>query len=415
MVLQSLDTMGKFIPVLRIVCKCKEQLPYYKELLHCLGSIRYCMAEVFKNCIIGTLRLPQKSEQRSPQLSFSFYLTGQSLLFVEDVGDLKLLVEKRISMFQELNSPAQLLLQFMEQMIEDDVLYLSHIESETEKMEENIGSGGSTDFFPLLTKRRQKLSELNAYYEQLTDIGELFQSRACSPFANEHLQMDLGMGNEIRAWMNEPFCWDTLIAKIPRLAKGMKTSLEKLGSWLLIFLPGLMFSFYLLAAKESLLRMGSFLIDRCFGVFQGKKIRYVLTVLNQSFHHFLAGQTIEAVILGMLCTIGMWILRLPYAAMIGCLVGVTALLPVIGAYIGAAAGACMLLTVSPVKALVFLIFLTILQQIEGNFIYPRVVGHSIGLPCQKMMEGLIENRQYVTYFFPLENTETPVDQGTAHP
>lgn len=136
-------------------------------------------------------------------------------------------------------------------------------------------------------------------------------------WANEHLQMDLGMGNEIRAWMNEPFCWDTLIAKIPRLAKGMKTSLEKLGSWLLIFLPGLMFSFYLLAAKESLLRMGSFLIDRCFGVFQGKKIRYVLTVLNQSFHHFLAGQTIEAVILGMLCTIGMWILRLPYAAMIG--------------------------------------------------------------------------------------------------
>lgn len=115
-------------------------------------------------------------------------------------------------------------------------------------------------------------------------------------------------------------------------------------------------------------------------MFSKGKIRYVLTVLNQSFHHFLAGQTIEAVILGMLCTIGMWILRLPYAAMIGCLVGVTALLPVIGAYIGAAAGACMLLTVSPVKAAVFLIFLTILQQIEGNFIYPRVVGHSIGLP-----------------------------------
>ena len=109
--------------------ECKEQLPYYKELLHCLGSIRYCKAEVFKNCIIGTLRLPQKSEQRSPQLSFGFYLTGQSLLFVEDVGDLKLWVDKRIGMLQELNSPAQLLLRFMEQMIEDDVLYLSHIES----------------------------------------------------------------------------------------------------------------------------------------------------------------------------------------------------------------------------------------------------------------------------------------------
>lgn len=117
-------------------------------------------------------------------------MTGQSLLFVEDVGNLKLFVEKRISMFQELNSPAQLLLQFMEQMIEDDILYLSHIESETEKMEENIGSGGSTDFFPLLTKHRQKLSELNAYYEQLTDIGELFQSRACSPFANDTQDWD---------------------------------------------------------------------------------------------------------------------------------------------------------------------------------------------------------------------------------
>ena len=170
--------------------ECKEQLPYYKELLHCLGSIRYCKAEVFKNCIIGTLRLPQKSEQRSPQLSFGFYLTGQSLLFVEDVGDLKLWVDKRIGMLQELNSPAQLLLQFMEQMIEDDVLYLSHIESETEKMEENISSGSSADFFSLLTKHRQKLSELNAYYEQLTDIGELFQSRACSSFADDTQDWD---------------------------------------------------------------------------------------------------------------------------------------------------------------------------------------------------------------------------------
>lgn len=117
-------------------------------------------------------------------------MTGQSLLFVEDVGDLKLWVDKRIGMLQELNSPAQLLLQFMEQMIEDDVLYLSHIESETEKMEENIGSGGSTDFFPLLTKHRQKLSELNAYYEQLTNIGELFQSRTCSSFADDTQDWD---------------------------------------------------------------------------------------------------------------------------------------------------------------------------------------------------------------------------------
>ena len=188
--LQSAQNDGDKKPFFTVVSteefrEYKEQLPYYKELLHSLGSIRYCKSEATKNCVIGTLRLPHKSKQRSPQLSFCFYLTEQTLLFIEDVGDLKLWVDKRIGMLQDVKSPAQLLLRFMEEMIEDDVIYLSHIESEIEKMEESIGSGGSSDFFPLLTKHRQKLSELNAYYEQLTDIGELFQSQACSSFADD--------------------------------------------------------------------------------------------------------------------------------------------------------------------------------------------------------------------------------------
>ena len=169
--------------------ECKEQLPYYKEILHCLGSIRYCKAEVFKDCVLGTLRLPEKSEQRSPRIAFCFYLTENSLLFIEDTGDLKQWVDKRIGLFKELNTPTQLLLRFMEQMIEDDVLYLSHIEAEAEKMEENCREA-STDFFPLLTKHRQKLSELNAYYEQLTDMGELFQSRACPSFSDDTRDWD---------------------------------------------------------------------------------------------------------------------------------------------------------------------------------------------------------------------------------
>ena len=78
--------------------------------------------------------------------------------------------------------------------------------------------------------------------------------------------------------------------------------------------------------------------------------------------------------------LGMFILRIPYAAMVGCLVGFTALIPIAGAYIGAIVGAFLIFTVSPVKALIFLIFLVILQQIEGNIIYPRVVGTAIGLP-----------------------------------
>lgn len=163
----------------------KDQYPYYKELLHSLGSIRYCKTEAFKDGIIGTLRLPRKNEQRLPQLSFAFCLTRQSLVFIGDVGDVGKWAEKQIGQIREVSSPANLLLQFMEQMIEDDALYLMHIETATEKMEDNVLNGDTKDFFPLLTEYRQKLSELNAYYEQLTDIGELFQSRACSSFADD--------------------------------------------------------------------------------------------------------------------------------------------------------------------------------------------------------------------------------------
>ena len=88
----------------------------------------------------------------------------------------------------------------------------------------------------------------------------------------------------------------------------------------------------------------------------------------------------EAVILGVLCALGMTLLRLPYAVMTGTIIGVSALIPVAGAYIGGALGAFMIFTVDPLKALIFLVFLVILQQIEGNLIYPRVVGNSIGLP-----------------------------------
>jgi predicted PurR-regulated permease PerM len=76
----------------------------------------------------------------------------------------------------------------------------------------------------------------------------------------------------------------------------------------------------------------------------------------------------------------MWIFRFPYASMIGALIGFTALIPVAGAYIGAAVGAVMILTESPIKALLFIVFIVVLQQLEGNLIYPKVVGESIGLP-----------------------------------
>ena len=156
----------------------KEEFAYHKEMLHSLGSIRYCKAELFKDCILGTIRLPQKNEQKKAQLSFGFYLTDRKVFFIEDEGKLKAWTEKQTEMFQEVDTPKQLLLRIMEHMIEEDTLYFSHMESELDKLEEEIirGAGSNNIFFTSLTKHRQKLSEFNIYYEQMIDIGELFST-----------------------------------------------------------------------------------------------------------------------------------------------------------------------------------------------------------------------------------------------
>ena len=142
---------------------------------------------------------------------------------------------------------------------------------------------------------------------------------------------------------------------------------------------GLIFSLYVLLDKEGLGRRCKTLISTYMPK-RAEKIFYVADVLDDSFHSFIVGQCIEAVVLGTLCVIGMWLLQFPYAVMIGVFIGFTALIPIAGAYIGAAVGAIMILTVSPLQAVQFLIFVVILQQLEGNLIYPKVVGESIGLP-----------------------------------
>lgn len=155
----------------------KEDFPHYKELLHNLEvSIRYCKAEIFADCILGTIRVPQKSEHRQAQMTFGFYMTEKELIFIEDTGDLKQWMEKQTDKIQEVQSPDQLLLQTMEQMIEKDILYLSHLEKEMENMEDMLIHGIPKDFFSSLTQYRRKLSELNAYYAQLVAIGDLIQS-----------------------------------------------------------------------------------------------------------------------------------------------------------------------------------------------------------------------------------------------
>lgn len=146
------------------------------------------------------------------------------------------------------------------------------------------------------------------------------------------------------------------------------------------FVIGLIFAIYILANKEKLKRQVMKVTTAYCKPALVNKALGVLKVANETFSSFIVGQCTEAVILGTLCIIGMKICQFPYAPMIGTFIGATALIPVVGAYLGGAVGFLMILTVSPLKAILFIAFLVILQQLEGNIIYPRVVGSSIGLP-----------------------------------
>ncbi len=143
---------------------------------------------------------------------------------------------------------------------------------------------------------------------------------------------------------------------------------------------GFAFSLYVLALKE---KLGINLTKALYALLPENKVRKILDVAalsNKTFTNFVTGQLAEAVIIGMLCFIGMLIFRMPYAAVISVLVGFTALIPVFGAFIGTGIGAFLILMEDPIRAVWFIVFIIILQQLEGNLIYPKVVGKSVGLP-----------------------------------
>lgn len=158
------------------------------------------------------------------------------------------------------------------------------------------------------------------------------------------------------------------------------TTVSSVVSGVFTAVLGVIFAVYLLLGKDKLGKQCNRVMNHYLKKEWFDKIKYILSVVDDCFHRYIVGQCTEAVILGLLCTIGMLILRLPYAPMIGAFIAFTALIPVAGAYIGAGVGAFIILMESPVKALIFLIFIVVLQQVEGNLIYPRVVGSSMGLP-----------------------------------
>lgn len=200
------------------------------------------------------------------------------------------------------------------------------------------------------------------------------------PFGEYLMHLDwTGIVKNIQDWaLNTGVVFaDTAIMKV-----------SSISSAVVKFTLGLVFSVYILYGKEKFKEQTCRLLRAWFPKRAAESAIHVGRLTNRVLKNFVAGQTMEALILGTLCMIGMFVLRIPYAMMVGVLTGVCAFIPVFGAFIGAAVGAFMILTISPLKAVEFLIFLVILQQIEGNLIYPKVMGSRVNLGSIWILVGV---------------------------
>ena len=182
--------------------------------------------------------------------------------------------------------------------------------------------------------------------------------------------------------------WKSLSQKAIALAQAWGGSLLSSGGGLMVgvvsgvstFVIGLIFSFYILMQKEKLSRQGRQVLYALLRPQDADRALEVLRLANRTFSSFLSGQCLEAVILGALFVVAMTVCRMPYALLVGVLISLTALIPIVGAFIGCGVGALLIAITDPWKALMFIVLFLVLQQIEGNLIYPHVVGSSVGLP-----------------------------------
>lgn len=184
------------------------------------------------------------------------------------------------------------------------------------------------------------------------------------------------------------FKWDELLGNMVDFLRNgagsvLDTTMEaakNIISGVTTFFIAFVFSIYVLLQKEKIGEQ----VKKLMYAFMPEDWRNIFlalgTVFNKSFTNFFTGQCLEAVILGLMFLVVMTIFRLPYALLISVLIAFTALIPMFGAFIGCGVGALLIFMISPMKALIFIIVFLVLQQIEGNFIYPHVVGNSVGLP-----------------------------------
>lgn len=225
-------------------------------------------------------------------------------------------------------------------------------------------------------------------------VGDAVRSISSQlPAAFQRVQEQLA---ELESWLPQletlaadlQFDWKALSEKVISLARDWGGGLVSSGGVLMAgvvsgvstFVIGLIFSFYVLLQKERLARQGRQVLYALFPESWADRGLEVLRLSNRTFSSFLSGQCVEAVILGALFVAAMTILRMPYALLVGVLIALTALIPVVGAFIGCVVGALLIAVTNPWQAVGFIALFLVLQQIEGNLIYPHVVGSSVGLP-----------------------------------
>lgn len=202
----------------------------------------------------------------------------------------------------------------------------------------------------------------------------------------EQLMINFNISADVLA--NIQSGWDSLVRSITEFLQNgslnfLNTTVNittSIFSGVVRMILALVFALYILGQKERLSDQLKRVITAYLPEEKADRMFYIGELSNRVFSNFVSGQLTEATLLGLLCFLGMTIFRMPYASMVAILVGFTALIPLFGAFIGTGIGAFLILMVSPIKAFWFIVFIIILQQIEGNFIYPKVVGSSVGLP-----------------------------------
>ena len=228
----------------------------------------------------------------------------------------------------------------------------------------------------------------------LPKLGDTFISigkgiQSFMPKAQSWAEEIFHNNKEIKEWLDSlTLDWDKIINEVVKFFTSGASSVlgstfvvaRRIASGIATFVIAFVFACYILLQKEKL----NIQIRKVMYAYMKedlvKKVLDVCSLSYRTFSNFLTGQCLEAVILGTMFVICMGILQMPYAMLIGVLIAFTALIPIFGSFIGCVVGAFLILTVAPMKALVFVIMFLILQQIEGNLIYPRVVGSSVGLP-----------------------------------